>query len=124
MKHLWPRWVYAAMLSAHVFMVACSIDRDITRPVELRDLTTDEIRIKINSPDFKDKLEADRQIDKLEVEERRRILLKLSTDPDAPVRLIAAKHLKKIDHPEAHAALRRMAQEDPDETVREFAGER
>ena len=100
----------------------CSVDRDITRPTQKRDLTGDEIRDKLRSLDFKEKLEAEGQIDRLEPPEKRRTLLALADDPDAAVRLIAVKHLRKADTEEARARLSRLAKDDPDPTVRELAG--
>jgi HEAT repeat protein len=99
----------------------CAIDREITKPPEKRDLTRQEIWTKLQSPDFKQKLEAETQIDKLEPVEKRRILLELSRDSDPAVRLIAVKHLAGIDHPEVHARLAEISKSDPDPTVREIA---
>ena len=99
----------------------CSVDREISKPVEKRDLTLDEIRTKLASSDFKQKLDAEKQIDKLEAEEKCRILLGLSREPDAAVRLIAVKHLAKLERPDARARIGEIAKDDPDPTVREFA---
>jgi hypothetical protein len=103
-----------------LFGGGCSVDTEITKPVERRDLASEEVRTKLKSPDFKEKLEAERQIDKLEPGERRRLLLELARNREAPVRLIAAKHLRKLSDDEVRALLRRMAKEDPDPAVREI----
>jgi hypothetical protein len=100
----------------------CSVDREISKPVEKRDLTQDEIRAKLTSGEFKDKLAGEKQIDKLGLDEKLRILLGLSQDPDPAVRLIAVKHLAKMDHPDARQKLAQLAQSDPDPTVRDLAG--
>ena len=100
----------------------CTIDREITKPPETRDLRREEICAKLQSPDFKHKLEAEKQIDKLEPVEKRRILLALSSDSDPAVRLITVKHLARIDDSEARERLTEIATSDPDATVREIAG--
>jgi hypothetical protein len=100
----------------------CCVDHEITKPVETRDLTRDEIRAKLTSSEFRDKLAGEKQIDKLPPDEKLRILLGLSRDSDPAVRLIAAKHLLRIDVPEARERLAQMSQSDLDSTVREVAG--
>jgi hypothetical protein len=111
-----------AVAAAAAVTYCCAVDRDITKPPEKRDLKADEIRAKLTGSDFKEKLEAEKQIDKLEPDEKRRILLGLSGDADPAVRLIAVKHLRRLDHPDARAALEKLAAGDPDPTVRELAG--
>ena len=100
--------------------IAC-VDTTVTRPYEERDMTVREIRKKLTSGDFRQKLEASKQIDKLEVEERLSVLLVLSEDAEASTRLLAVKKLAKIEDSRAQARLERMSKDDPDELVRELA---
>jgi HEAT repeat protein len=97
--------------------IAC-VDTTVTRPYEEREMTVREIRGKLSAGDFLRKLEASKQIDKLEGEERLQVLLVLSEDPEASTRLLAARKLAKIDDPRARARLDRMAKKDPDPDVR------
>lgn len=112
----------AAAAGAWLAVSSCSIDPTVKEPYKERDLQAKEIRAMLTSGDFMKQREASRQIEKLEPEERLRILTTLSKDADAPVRLIAVKNLHKIDDPRAKETLAKLAKDDPDETVRELAG--
>jgi len=114
--------VLVAGAGAWVAAGGCSTDPTVAQPHLKRDLKAEEIRSMLTTGDFKQKLEAQKQIDKLEPEERLRIVLALAKDADAAVRLIAVKKLRAIDDPRAKAELARLAKDDPDETVRELAG--
>lgn len=113
----------AAIGGVWIFHSGC-IDSSVTQPYQEKDLTLDEIRSKFQSGDFKQKLEAGKQIDKLEPSEKLRVLLTLSKEQDPPTRVLAVKKLKPIDDPRARETLERLAKEDPDPTVRQLASER
>ncbi len=81
------------------------VDTTVTRPYQEEDLTIREIRKKLQSGDFRQKLEASKQIDKLAVEEKLRVLIILSQDAEASTRLLAVKKLAKIEDPRAEARL-------------------
>jgi hypothetical protein len=98
------------------------IDRSLTEPYVEKDLKAEEIRTKLLSGDLLQKIAARKQIDKLEPEKKLRVMLVLADKSDAIVRLLAAKELRKIDDPKAVAKLAWLAENDPDETVREVAG--
>ncbi|GEM_PF-3434001 len=98
------------------------VDLAVSQPYVEKDLTTDEIRSKLGSGEFKQVQEATKQIDKLEPEERLRVLLKLAEDPQSPIRLRAVKKLRALDDPRAKTKLEKMAREDSDADVRELAG--
>lgn len=123
-----PRRKWTLRISAVAAVAAVSakillgcVDSSVTQPYEAKDLTLEEIREKLASKDFKEKLEAKKQIDKLEPEERVRILLALAQDRSPATRIIAAQKLRALDDPRAKTAVARLAQEDPDPTVREVA---
>jgi hypothetical protein len=97
------------------------VDPTVTQPFVERDLTTDEIRAKMASGDFKQVLEASKQIDKLDPAERLRVLLKLADDPQASTRLLAVRKLRAMDDPRARERLDAMAKGDPDADVRDAA---
>ena len=97
------------------------VDTTVTRPYQEEDLTIKEIRQKLQSGDFRQKLEASKQIDKLPIEERLRVVTVLSVDPAASTRLLAVKKLAKIEDPRSRARLEKMSKEDPDSVVRELA---
>ena len=99
----------------------CHVDTEVTKPYAQRSLATEEIRAMLASGDFKQRLEASRQVDKLEPQERLTVLLELAQDPDAAARLLAVKKLKEVDDPRARETLTKMAKDDPDPNVRELA---
>ena len=113
--------VLVAGAGAWVAAGGCSTDPTVAQPHLKRDLKAEEIRTMLTSGNFKQKLEAKDQIDKLEPEERMRVLTALSTDSDAAVRLIAVQKLKKSDDPRAKDILAKLAKDDPDDTVRDLA---
>lgn len=98
------------------------IDRSLTEPYVEKNLTAEEIRTKLLSGDLLQKIAARKQIEKLEPEEKLRVLLILADDSDVTVRLLAARELLKIEDPGAVDKLSWLAENDPDETVREVAG--
>ncbi len=97
------------------------VDTTVTRPYQEEDLTIKEIRQKLQSGDFRQKLEASKQIDKLPLEERLRVVTVLAVDPAASTRLLAVKKLAKIEDPRSRARLKKMSNEDLDPVVRELA---
>ncbi|MDP6957621.1 MAG: HEAT repeat domain-containing protein [Planctomycetota bacterium] len=97
------------------------VDTTVTRPYQEEDLTIKEIRQKLQSGDFRQKLEASKQIDKLPLEERLRVVTVLSVDPAASTRLLAVKKLAKIEDPRSRIRLEKMSKEDPDPVVQELA---
>lgn len=97
------------------------VDKTVTQPYVKPDLTVDEIRDKLKTGDFKQRIEATQQLNKLEPEERLRVLLKLAEAPESPVRMLAVKELRKIDAPEAKQKLQDLAANDLDSDVRELA---
>ena len=114
---------FAVALGLALAAGAC-VDRTVTHPPREVDLTVEEIRTKLQTGSFRDKLEARKQIAKLEDGERFRVLQALSEDPAASTRTIAVGELgKMLPHAGALARLTEMAAEDPDETVRELAAE-
>jgi HEAT repeat protein len=98
------------------------VDKSVTDPVRERNLVTEEIRSMLKSGDFKARLEASRQIDKLGQEEKINVLIDLARDSDPAARILAAKKLNEIDDPRAKETLAKLAKEDPDPEVREMAG--
>lgn len=91
--------------------------------VERRDLPVEEIRQKLQSGNFREKLEAKKQIGKLTPEDRVAVLRVLLTDPQAATRLIAVSELGKLEGDAARAALAEAAEKDADEMVRAAAKE-
>ena len=77
------------------------IDRSLTEPYVEKNLTAEEIRTKLLSGDLLQKIAARKQIEKLEPEEKLRVLLILADDSDVTVRLLAARELLKIEDPGA-----------------------
>ncbi len=123
------KWIVAAVAAAAVaggaalvwHKVHGPVDKTVAQPYVEKDLTVDEIRAKLKSKDFKGRVEAGKQIDKLEPEERLRVLLKLADDADTPARVLAVKKLRLIDDARAKDRLRKMAKDDPDSDVRDLA---
>ena len=102
----------------------CHIDTAVTEPYKERELRLVEIQNMVKSGDFKQQLEASKQIDKLEPADKLQIVRRLADDPDPAVRLIAVKKLRTMDEPEAREMLGRLAAKDPDPDVRSLAGEK
>jgi HEAT repeat protein len=102
----------------------CNVDRSVTEPHRERNLMVEDIRRMLKSGDFKDRLEAARQIDKLGDDEKVTVLLELAQDPDPAARILAARKLRDLDEPRATEALARLASEDADPDVREAATQR
>lgn len=111
-------WILSSVL---LFAVAGCVDTTVTRPYQEEDLTVKEIRKKLQSGDFRQKLEASRQIDKLPLEERVRVALILSEDGVASTRLLAVKKLGRMEDSRSRNRLEVLAKEDPDPVVRELA---
>ncbi len=113
----------AVLAAAGTWMVAggCTINTEITKPHREHDLRRDEIRALLESGDFQRKLDASRQIDKLEPDEKLDVLQGLARHRDPAVRLMAVKRLRTIDDPRARETLAALAAEDADDTVRELA---
>ena len=102
----------------------CHVDRDVTEPHRERSLMAEEIKRMLKSGDFKDRLEAAGQIDKLGAEEKLAVLLELAADADTAARILAARKLHDVDEPRAREALGRLAKDDADPEVREAAAQR
>lgn len=101
----------------------CSYDPTAKEPYKKRDLTVEEIRAKLKSADFKQRLEASAQIDKLDPEEKVQVLLVLADDPVASTRILAVKKLVPLQDPRARAKLEHVAKSDPDADVRDLAAQ-
>ncbi len=95
----------------------------LTKPIERVELPIDAIKEKLRSPNFREKLEARRQIDKLTVADRVAVCKVLLADPDAPTRTLAVTVLAATDSPEARALLAEAAKSDADESIRGLAAE-
>jgi hypothetical protein len=115
--------VLAVLIGGIVWLSAsgCQVDKEVTQPYQERSLATDEIKDMLKSADFKQRLEASKQIDQLPPQERLGVLLELTSDPDAATRLLAVKKLKTLTDPRAKSRLAELATDDPDQTVRELA---
>jgi hypothetical protein len=100
----------------------CQVNTQVTEPYRERKLAADEIRSMLRSDDFKQRVEASKQIDSLAGEDKLAVLLDLARDPDAATRLLAVKKLKGVDDPRARQALADLGKNDPDPTVRDLAG--
>lgn len=101
-----------------LLLLGC-VDTTADRPYRERDLAVDEIRAKLASEDFHERLEASKQIERLDPAEKFRVLLVLADDPNPATRLLAVQKLKPIAA--ARDRLARMAKEDPDPDVRDLA---
>ena len=118
------RLVLGAWLAGTLVLAAC-IDYTVTDPPEEVDLTISEIRAKLQSGSFRDKLAARKQIGKLPAPDRLRVLTALVEDPDLPTRTIAVQELGRMLPDEAaRAVLEKVRSDDPDETIRALAGEK
>lgn len=104
-------------------LTGCGVDPTVKEPYKAKDLTVDEIRAKLQSGDFRQRLEATKQIDSLPSDEKLRVLLVLADDPQPSTRLLAVKKLRAIDDPQARAKLEQIAKNDPDPDVRELAAQ-
>ncbi len=116
--------LFAAVLGSFGLAIGfsgCHVDPTVSKPIEHRDLALDEIRGMLRSGDFKQRLEASKQIEKLPLDEKLRVLDGLAVDPDPAVRLMAAKKLRSIDDPRAKAT-RETLKNDADPDVRAMAG--
>ena len=114
----------AAGLGLWLHLGGCHIDTGVTEPYKERELRLVEIQNMVRSGDFKQKLEASKQIDTLEPADKLQIVRRLADDPDPAVRLLAVKKLRTMDEPEARERLGRLAAKDPDPDVRSLAGEK
>lgn len=86
------------------------------------DLTASEIAAGLGSDDFRVRLQARRQIDRLPEARRAAVLQELARDARAEVRLLAVSGLEGVKGvPGVVEALRRLAQADPDPDVRSAA---
>lgn len=75
------------------------------------------------SPDFKERIQARRQIDRLPERERVEVLAALSTDERAEVRMLAVSGMEALRSlPRVRDLLSRLAAGDPDPDVRASAG--
>ncbi|MBI5366607.1 MAG: HEAT repeat domain-containing protein [Planctomycetes bacterium] len=86
-----------------------------------KDLNADEIKAKLASPVFSEKLAGRQQLAKLEVPDRIAVLRSIVKDENASVRLMAVTELKKIADPAAVAILREVATSDADADVKSAA---
>lgn len=123
MKRLLSNLLAAALLA--VALPACGVDYTVTDMPEEQDLTTDEIRTKLKSGSFREKLEARKQIGKLEREPRLKVLRALATDDDRPTRTIAIQELGALlPDPGARETLAQLARDEPDPDLRALAQEK
>ena len=112
------------VFTAGLFLfAACGVDPTVKEPYKARVFTADEIRAKLNSGDFRQRLEATKQIDSLQPEEKLALLLLLADDPQPSTRLLAVKKLKTLPDSAAKEKLQQIARSDPDPDVREWAGQ-
>ena len=114
---------YFAVAVALLVLAGCA-DTTVKQPYKAPDLTVEEIRTKLQSEDFRQQLEASKQIDKLEPAEKLRVVLALSKDPRGKTRILAVKKLKAIDDAKARERLEQMAKDDPDPDVKDLAGQK
>ncbi len=120
----------AATLASLVWLAlsvgaGCVVDYTVDEPPEARDLTTEEIRTALRTGSFRDKLEARKQIGKLEREQRLAVLGSLVADPDLPTRTIAVQELGKLlPDPGARETLEQVAAADADPGLRTLAQEK
>ncbi len=112
-----------ALWALPLAILGCRYDPTAKEPYKKRDLTVEEIRAKLKSSDFKQRLEASAQIDKLDPEEKIQVLLVLADDPVASTRLLAVKKLSPLQDARARAKLERLAKDDPDADVRDLAAQ-
>ena len=118
------RTALVGCLTLVVGLAAC-VDYTVTDPPKEVDLTVEEIRARLQSGSFRDKLAARKQIGKLPVPDRLRVLSTLVADPDLPTRTIAVQELgKMLPNADARAVLEKVHEQDPDETIRALAGEK
>lgn len=114
----------AAGVGLWLHLGGCHIDTAVSEPYKERDLRLVEIQNMVKSGDFKQQLEASKQIDKLEPADKLQICRVLAGDSDPAVRLLAVKKLRPMNDPEAREILGRLASKDPDPDVRNLAGEK
>lgn len=96
---------------------------ELTAPAVAKDLPVEEIRTKLKSGNFRDKLAAKKQIEKLEPADRLAVLAALLEDADVATRLLAVSALADVGSDEARAKLGEVAAKDADEKVRAAAAE-
>ncbi len=109
------------LLLAVAAFAGCA-DTSVDKPYRKPELAAEEVRRKLASGDFRQRLEASKQIDKLAPEEKLQVLLILSKDPQASTRILAVKKLRELSDPRAKERLAEMAKSDSDPDVRELAG--
>jgi hypothetical protein len=117
--------IIAALATAGYFLypkLIHPVDKTVSQPYNAPNLTVEQIRTQLNSGDFKQKLEAGKQIDKLAPEEKLHVLLALSHDTESSSRMLAIKKMKSLEDPRAKERITEMAKSDPDTDVRELAG--
>lgn len=96
---------------------------EVSAPVVQKDLPVEAIRAQLKSGNFRDKLAAKKQIEKLEPGDRLAVLTVLLGDDDVATRLLAVKALADLGSNEARAKLSEVAAKDADEKVRAAAAE-
>lgn len=96
----------------------------ITKMEAEKNLSIEEIKKLIKSNEFKDQLDAEKQIYKIPEVERLQILQSLLNDENPNVRIIALRNLAKIKNEKSKELLKRLANEDSDEIVRLLASEK
>ena len=104
------------------FLAGC-VDKTITEPPKHKELTAQEIKNNLKKGDFRAKLEARKQLDKLPLEEKMKLLLELVVDEEASTRILAVRELGKLDDARATEAIQKAATSDADETVKSVAQE-
>ncbi|MBI3270292.1 MAG: HEAT repeat domain-containing protein [Planctomycetes bacterium] len=97
-----------------------SVDKTVTQKPG-GSLTADQIKAKLTSGKFSEKLEARKQLEKLPPADRLSLLTGLLGDPKPANRLVAVTELKKLSDPKAKEALQKTAAGDADAEVRAAA---
>ena len=113
------RW--KALLPLGLLVVACT-DPTVHKMPEFKDLQVNQIKVMLKSPDFKKKLEAQRQIKKLPVPARIALLGHLLKEKELATRLLAARLLAAVSDPKAKAMVQAVAKNDPNPIVRKLVG--
>ncbi len=116
------RAVWGVCLFAVGWGAACdlSVTEKKQRPFD-RPLTSAEIVAQLRSANFREKLEARRELGRLDPETRLRVLRRLLADEEVASRLLAVQELTNVPGAEARALLQQTASGDADATVREQA---
>lgn len=111
-------WIIAAALCLAI--VSCRPGEIVEFP-EDKQLTVEEIKVALKGSDFRQKNAARKQLEKLVPAERVSLLEALLKEGDSPTRLMAVAELMNLPEETYKPILRKVAADDPDEEIREFA---